>query len=213
VVCPVPVDFPEDCDSGHVRWQQAMQRFGQQFAALDNSMNARTLLTPIVLFAAMLQVTPANASKPYSDVVQMAPDTYTISRTDHGGIFGNAEKMRTKVIQEANDFAESKGKVAVMSHIHETPLVVGRSFATIEYTFWVLDKNDADAHRISVRQDANMRVQVDQRTTAPVTVQPAPVATKPDLYSELTKLDDLHKRGILTDTEFQEQKQRILASQ
>jgi hypothetical protein len=164
----------------------------------------------ILLCLALLSVGAAKAGDKFSDVVQMAPDTYSISRTDHGGIFGNAGKMRTKVIQEANDFAQSKGKVAVMKYIHETPMVVAHNFASIEYTFWVLDKDDADARRISVHQDANVRVQVDQRTTAPV--QSAP-ATKPDLYTELTKLDDLHKRGILTDAEFEQQKQKILASQ
>lgn len=176
-------------------------------------MKARAILSELILSAAMLQIGAASAADKFSDVVQMAPDTYSISRTDHGGIFGNAGKMRTKVIQEANDFAQSKGKLAVMKYIHETPMVVAHNFASIEYTFWVLDKDDADARRISVHQDANVRVQVDQRTTTPAAVQTTPGPTKPDLYTELTKLDDLHKRGILTDAEFEQQKQRILASQ
>jgi hypothetical protein len=167
----------------------------------------------ILVYLTLLFGGAANAGDKFSDVVQMAPDTYSISRTDHGGIFGNAGKMRTKVIQEANDFAQSKGKVAVMKYIQETPMVVAHNFASIEYTFWVLDKDDADARRISVRQDANVRVQVDQRTTAPGAAQSSPGATKPDLYTELTKLDDLHKRGILTDAEFEQLKQKILASQ
>lgn len=167
----------------------------------------------ILVCVTLIYISGAHAGDKFSDVVQMAPDTYSISRTDHGGIFGNAGKMRTKVIQEANDFAQSKGKVAVMSYLHETPMVVAHNLASIEYTFWVLDKDDADARRISVHQDANVRVQVDQRTTAPAPVQSAPAATKPDLYTELTKLDDLHKRGILTDAEFEQQKQRILANQ
>lgn len=175
-------------------------------------MNTRTLLIRAVLCYALLPVGVVNAGTKFSDVVQMAPDTYTISRIDHGGIFGNAGKLRTKVIQEANDFAQSKGKVAVMSHIQENPLVVGRSFASIEYTFWVLDKDDVDAQRIRVRQDANVRVEVEQRTPAPSAIQPVPALEKPDLYTELSKLDDLHKRGILTDAEFEQQKQKSLAS-
>ena len=38
-------------------------------------------------------------------VVQLSPDTYFISRTDKAGLFGNASKMKTEVIQEANEFA------------------------------------------------------------------------------------------------------------
>ena len=174
---------------------------------------SRTFVIRMILWAATLNAGAARASDKFSDVVQMAPDTYSISRTDHGGIFGNAGKMRTKVIQEANDFAASKGKIAVMKYIHETPLVVAHNFASIEYTFWVLDKDDADARRISVHQEANVRVQVDERTSPRDAPQSASAPAKPDLYTELTKLDDLHKRGILTDAEFEQQKQRILASQ
>jgi hypothetical protein len=43
---------------------------------------------------------------------------------------------------------------------------------------------------------------------------PAPVvtlsATTDDLYAALTKLDDLRKKGILTDEEFQAQKKKLL---
>ena len=32
-----------------------------------------------------------------------------------------------------------------------------------------------------------------------------------DIYGELIKLDDLHKKGIITDAEFEAQKQKILS--
>ena len=32
-----------------------------------------------------------------------------------------------------------------------------------------------------------------------------------DLYAQLTKLDDLRKKGILTDEEFQAEKKKILS--
>lgn len=35
-------------------------------------------------------------------------------------------------------------------------------------------------------------------------------AAHPDLYTEPTKLDDLHKKGILTDAKYDEQKKKIL---
>ena len=35
-------------------------------------------------------------------------------------------------------------------------------------------------------------------------------ATGNDLYTELTKLDDLRKRGILTEDEYTEQKKKLL---
>jgi hypothetical protein len=149
----------------------------------------------------------ATAGDRFSDVVQIAPDTYSISRTDHGGIFGNAGKMKTKVLKEAQDFAASLGKVAVGRHIQEQPMVVGRNFASIEYEFWVVDKDDPAAHREDFHKDpdhvSNERVQVE--------IKQPDNAPKTDLYQELLKLDDLHKRGILTDAEFEQQKQKLLS--
>jgi len=42
-----------------------------------------------------------------------------------------------------------------------------------------------------------------------VTIQQEP-DDKPDLYTELMKLDDLRDKGILTDEEFETQKKKLL---
>ena len=96
-----------------------------------------TAIRMVLTALALATCNAAFAGQKFDDVVQIAPDTYSISRIDHGGIFGNAGKMATAVMKEAQEFAESKGKVAVVRHIQENPLVVGRSFTGIEYTFWV----------------------------------------------------------------------------
>ena len=38
-------------------------------------------------------------------------------------------------------------------------------------------------------------------------------SSKPDMYTELLKLDDLRKRGLITDVEFQEQRNKLLGNQ
>ena len=43
-----------------------------------------------------------------------------LPRTDKGGIFGNASAMKASVIQDANQFAASKGKVAIPLESRET---------------------------------------------------------------------------------------------
>ncbi len=49
-----------------------------------------------------------------SNRVQLSPDTYMIRVEDHGGIFAfNRGKLKPTAIQEANDFAASKGKIAI----------------------------------------------------------------------------------------------------
>ncbi|WP_254461228.1 SHOCT domain-containing protein [Xanthomonas sacchari] len=37
------------------------------------------------------------------------------------------------------------------------------------------------------------------------------LGAQPDLYAELLKLDDLRKKGLLTDAEFQAQKAKLLS--
>jgi hypothetical protein len=45
---------------------------------------------------------------------------------------------------------------------------------------------------------------------APASVDPVPGDAKGDLYAQLLKLDELRKRGILTEAEFQKEKQKLL---
>lgn len=45
--------------------------------------------------------------------VPRGDDTYTISQTSAGGIFRSMSSLKTSVIERANAFAKSKGRVAV----------------------------------------------------------------------------------------------------
>jgi Short C-terminal domain len=115
-------------------------------------------------------------------IVQTSPDTYKVSQKSAGGIFTDTAKLRDEVIQEANAFAASRGKIAVPIASHsEHPLVGG--LPSFEYEFKLADKSPSE-----------------------------PVATEKhgDLYVELLKLDDLRKKGLITDAEFEAQKQKLL---
>jgi len=160
------------------------------------------------VFLLLLATTASHAeSGKFVDIVQIAPDTYQISRTDHWGIFGNASKMKTAVLKEAQAFAESQGKVAVVQAIRELPMINGRNFASVEYTFFVLDKADAEAKRARLVREPDLVT--EQRLK--VGTSPEQPATKPDLYADLLKLDDLRKRGVITEVEFEQQKKKLLA--
>ena len=142
-------------------------------------------------------------------ITKLSPDTYILSRTDKGGIFGNAAAMKTDVLREANEFAESQGKVAIPIGLKETPLLVGRQFASVEYQFRVVDKSDPEARRTSLVPRADVVIEKTEKITADVTTKDR-TEQKKDVYAELIKLDDLRKRGILTEAEFQAQKQKLL---
>jgi len=161
----------------------------------------KTPLTIICVLAAALLAGCANPG-----IVQLSPDTYMLSRADHAGIFGNTAALKAGVIKEAHEFAQSKGKVAIPISSQETPGYPGH-FATVEYQFRVVDKDDPEAKRTSLVQRADLVVEMTEKISVDVRTKEDKA---PDLYAELTKLDYLRKRGILTEEEFVVQKKRLL---
>ena len=143
----------------------------------------------------------------------MGTDTYMISQTSAGGMFTNMGTLKTEVIQRANAFAESKGKVAIPVAAQETPPAPGR-MPNYEYQFRLVDRNDSRAAGGGLIKTPDMVI--ENRNQAPaVIVNPPPKEStqSKDVYSELIKLDDLRKRGILTESEFEAQKRKLLQGQ
>ena len=144
-------------------------------------------------------------------IVQVSPDTYLLSREDHAGIFGSASSLKAGVIADANAFAASQGKIAIPISTNEKP--VGRtpgSWAKFDYQFRVVDQTDAEARRTSLVPRADFVIEKTEKISADIRTKDTTPTTK-DTYSELIKLDDLRKRGILSDAEFNEQKRNLLA--
>ena len=143
-----------------------------------------------------------------SPVVEISPDTYIISRSDKGGIFGDAAAMKMDVIQEANAFATSRGKVAIPISAKEVPVGFGR-LATIEYQFRLVDPDSPEAKSTALTKQPDEIIERRNEYGGSVTIRHED-DDKPDLYSELMKLEDLRQRGILTDEEFEAQKKKLL---
>jgi hypothetical protein len=157
----------------------------------------------VLLVAAIALVGCANPG-----IVKLSPDTYMITRQDRAGIFGNASKLKAEVIQEASAFAETQGKVAIPLATNERPMGGGPGqFASFEYQFRVVDKNDPEARRTSLVPRADVVIEKSEKISADIRSKEDKA---PDLYLELTKLDDLKKKGILTEEEFTAQKKRLL---
>jgi len=160
-----------------------------------------------VLMVFFLSVIASCASNP--GIINISPDTYMITRIDKAGIFGNAAAMKAEVFQEANAFAASQGKVSIPISVNETPVTPGR-FASIEYQFRVVAKDDPEHSRVSLNPRPDHVT--ESKNTIDLNInQKEQNSEKPDVYAELMKLDDLRKRGILTEKEFQSAKERLLA--
>ena len=72
-------------------------------------------------------------------VVQTGPDTYMLASSNAADTFGNTSKMKSEVIQDANRFAESKGKVAERISSEENRPPVG-GFPSYEYHFRLIER-------------------------------------------------------------------------
>jgi len=125
-------------------------------------------------------------------IVRLSPDTYMLSRRDHGGIFGNRARMKANVIREASEFAERQGKVAIPLAVNESPMWP-LHFASIEYQFRVLDKNDPEAKRTHLIDKAGVTTGADV-----------------DLAIKIKNLNKLLSEGLITKGEFEEQKKKLL---
>jgi len=140
-------------------------------------------------------------------VVKISPDTYIISKSSKAGAFASMAKLRATVIREANSFAEKQGKVAIPISLESDRPDVG--FPTVDYQFRVVGKDDPEAQRTSLKPRADMVIEKSEDVKVDVKLDNTS-AIGNDLYTELSKLDDLRKRGIITDEEFNTQKQKLL---
>jgi hypothetical protein len=145
-------------------------------------------------------------------IVKLSPDTYMLSREAHGGIFASESALKAGVIKDANAFAESQGKVAIPLSSKEKPRGNGPAqWASFEYQFRVVDQNDPEVRRTSLSPRADVVIEKTENINTDIKTKDYTEQPK-DVYAELIKLDDLRKRGILTEVEFEVQKKKLLDS-
>jgi len=91
-------------------------------------------------------------------VVQISPGVYQLARADHGGLFGNKDALKAGVIQDANAFAESQGKAAIPVSAKEHPMGILGDWASYEYTFKAVKKDDPEAQipKVLVRTESEL---------------------------------------------------------
>ena len=143
--------------------------------------------------------------------VKLSADTYRLSRADPGGVFADAAAMKASVVSEANAFAQSNGKVDVPVAVREETTRVGH-LATIDYDFRLVSPGEPTPKPAEATPQPDVASD-HRKPTAVDTPATGRADAKPDLYTELIKLDELRKRGILTEAEFQALKAKLIAAQ
>lgn len=141
-----------------------------------------------------------------SGVTSIGKDTFLVSRQAATGFSGSGT-LKAEAFQEATQYCERLGKSLQVVNTHEAapPYIFG-NFPKAEIQFMCLDSRDVELGRPKLRKEADSVIQIKSDVRG--RNDPAKAT---DLYAELVKLDDLRKRGIITDTEFESQKKRILS--
>ena len=128
-------------------------------------------------------------------IISAGDNTFSITRQASNGFSRDVEALKTEVQAEAAKYCAENGKqLRVVSLTSEKPRFA-LGYASAKIVFKALDAADPDLK------------------PAPAITAPGPIEhTTPtdDLYTELVKLDDLRKKGILTDEEFQSEKKKVL---
>jgi len=155
----------------------------------------------------VLTLVAALAGCATAEIVPIGTDSYMIAQTSAGGVFKAMASLKSEVMQRANAFAESKGKVAIPIAAKESPAYPGH-MPSFEYQFRLVDKNDPRATGGGLIRRADVVVE-NHISTKPERTR-TDTEPRKDIYVELTKLDELRKKGLLSDAEFETQKHRLL---
>jgi hypothetical protein len=155
-----------------------------------------------ILVAAALLMSQSCASVP--GPIQISPDTYIITREDHRGIFGSLASLKAEVINEANAFAAKQGKVAVPISSHEKPLGNGPAqWASFEYQFRVVDKNDPEVQRTSLLPRPDVVVESNEKRVIETMPPPAPATVPPVAESaEVSISSSVENADVYVDRNF-----------
>jgi hypothetical protein len=132
----------------------------------------------------------------------MGDNTWSITCEASTAFHRDIDKLKADATDAATKYCADHGKqMRVISLTGKLPMF-SMGYARAKIVFMALNPGDPDLTAPLVAPGA------------PAQVVYAPVErrlTTDELYSELVKLDDLRKKGILTDDEFQAEKKKLLS--
>ncbi len=160
-----------------------------------NPSTLRPFLASLVFGLAVLSCA-AKAPAP-ATVVPLGNNTYSITREATSAFTRDTDKLKEEVQEDAAKYCASLGKqLKLVSLTSEKPWF-SMGYIKAKIVFQALDAAElAVANAAPAAPDAVAAV-----------AMPSPTG---DLYADLLKLDDLRKKGILTEEEFKAEKQKVL---
>jgi len=137
-------------------------------------------------------------------VVPIGQDTYMISGSANRAGGSSGAVVKANAFREATQFCAETGKKLQVVSTHQTDIGFGVN-ASAEIQFMCLDPNSPEYSRPNIKKDADKVIEVRQDIKLN-----NELTSKSDIYSALAKIDELKKRGIISEVEFDILKSKLL---
>jgi len=155
------------------------------------------LLTLFLVFGFAAVVSRANSVARFE---ALGNNTFAATREAQSTFMRDVDQLKAEALADATTYCAKQHKeLKVLSTTQKKPKLLLTGFASARVEFKALEANDPELQ-------APVAAAVGQPAAASSTASSA----TDSLYSDLMKLDDLRKRGILTEEEFQAQKKKRL---
>lgn len=142
-----------------------------------------------------------------SSVMPMSNGIYTLTKSAPTG-FTPLGTIRRAAYEDINEFARSKGKFAQVVSVNEVPAGFAR-WPQVEVRFRLVDERQLN---LSSSPDKTTQLSMVYDSTGnPIDIQRTETDTSDeDTYESLRKLGELRDSGVLTEEEFQKEKEKLL---
>ena len=169
-------------------------------------MKLKGIISAVVIIASVSVWSSCSTSTP---VMAASGGMFTVTKTGTTG-FTPLGVLRKEAYEEADRYASSRGMSAEVVSVNEVTAGFAK-WPQVDLRFRLVKPGmvgTAKAPSLAVSGQASYDAE-----GRPISGETAVVLNKElDVYAELKKIGDLKERGILTEEEFQREKQRLLNS-
>jgi len=154
--------------------------------------------------------------------VSLGNNTYSITREASNAFHRDLDKLKEEATDAANKYCADQGKQMKLISLTGKVPMFAMGYAKAKIVFMALNPGDPELTAPVAAYGAapatyaapQAYAAAPQTYAAPAAYAapaPLPHLSTDELYSELVKLDDLRKKGILSDDEFQAEKKKLLS--
>jgi hypothetical protein len=162
----------------------------------------RVKITPLLRVLLPLAFISLAHAAPSLRVESLGNNTYSVVCQAGNGFTRDAEALKAQALDKAAAYcAEMHKEMKLISATAEKPKIMFTGYAHAKVVFKALDANDPELHAPVVNPSSG--------GTYSAAAQEATRSTDQLTY-DLNKLDDLRKRGLISDEEFQTLKKKVL---